>query len=235
VLTLRNGLGTVHDLESQLLRPVAFGPAIRRYERLRPTSFLVYPYIEGTLIDEERLRKEFPHTWNYLEHYRYMLESRSSIAQSGLAWYELVRRRDENLLSSPKLAMRDLSMKTAFALDDLGDTFIVGGTVVVPEDEGLLLPLLGFLNSSAANWYLQQSTPAFRARFMKVEPQHLSKVPVPNALLEDDGIRSRMADLVSQMIRAMADNRPRDIKQLDDAINSEVYRAAKINPAEVGL
>jgi restriction endonuclease TaqI-like protein len=121
---------------------------------------------------------------------------------SGLRWFELVRRRDEAWLNSKKLLTRDLSLGTTFAVDYAGEIYLVGGTAVVPADADLLFPLLGFLNSTIASWYIAQTTPTFRAGFQKIEPQHLQDLPVPKPIVEGGNLQERLTALVSEAIEA---------------------------------
>jgi hypothetical protein len=98
--------------------------------------------------------------------------------------------------------MRDLAITTAFALDDLGSTFLVGGTAVVPNDSTVLKPLLAYLNSVLANWYLTPMTPSFKSEFQKFEPQHLSKIPVLTDVADNGATQQELAALVDAAIEA---------------------------------
>ncbi len=197
-----NGLEDVAILEMSLLRRVVFGSDIQRYDLLRSDQRLLYPYINERVITEADLKERFPKVYGYLLAYQSLLTNRSSIAAGGLRWYELVRRRDETWLSRPKLVTRDLATQTSFALDDTGEVFLVGGTAVVPSDPEFALPLLAYLNSMIASEYLTHLTPAFRGAFVKFEPQHLSRLPVPRFLVDLDATAVRLGELAQQMIEA---------------------------------
>jgi SAM-dependent methyltransferase len=205
-----NSLGDVAFVEAGALRPVVFGADIQRYDQIpshrsdSPERFLIYPYLESSVLPESRLKEVFPRAYEYLLRYQSLLAERTSIQASGLRWYELVRRRDEAWLSSKKLITRDLALRTSFAIDPMGETYLVGGTAVVPADTDLLLPMLGFLNSSVANWYIAQTTPTFRMGFQKIEPQHLQGLPVPRQILEPGEVQDKIVALVSQALQARA-------------------------------
>lgn len=221
-----NGLGDIAILETALLHPVVFGSDIQRYDLLRPSRMLLYPYRRGVVLSELELQNEFPATYKYLLAYRDLLSSRSSIADSGLRWYELVRKRDEKWLSSQKLLTRDLATQTSFALDDEGQVFLVGGTAVVPPDSPYVLPLLAYLNSSVANAYLVELTPAFRGAFQKFEPQHLARLPVPAFLIELTDTAVHLGALAREVITARLmgqDDRSRKIEaEIDRIVKDEI-------------
>jgi hypothetical protein len=200
VVSVRNGLGDVHVIESDLLHPVVFGTQVEPYKRVAADSYIIYPYINGAVLDESKLISTYPLTYRYFSAYRSLLESRTSVVASGRKWFELVRHRDQSKLERPKLLMRDLAITTAFALDDVGSTFLVGGTAVVPNDPAILKPLLAYLNSVLTNWYLAPMTPSFRAEFQKFEPQHLSNVHVLTDVIDDSALQQELSELATMAI-----------------------------------
>jgi hypothetical protein len=201
-VSVKNGLGAIHALERDLLRPVVYGSEIRRYLRIGAGHLLLYPYRDGELIPLEQLEQEYPFTFRYLMEYREVLASRGSVSGASKAWYGLVRQRNEEWLSSKKLLTRDMAMRPSFALDDEGSTYLVGGTAVIPSNPDLLLPLLGYLNSQIVNWYLSPLTPSFRADFQKFEPQHLGKIPVLRAVVEPGEINDKLTALTQLALDA---------------------------------
>jgi N-6 DNA Methylase/TaqI-like C-terminal specificity domain len=202
VVSIRNGLGDAHMVESDLLHPVVYGAQVEAYRRVMAGSFIIYPYLDGVVIEEAKLSASYPLTYKYLRSYRSLLESRTSVAASGRKWFELIRHRDQSKLQRAKLLMRDLATTTAFALDDIGSTFLVGGTAVVPNDSAILKPLLAYLNSVLINWYLAPMTPSFRSEFQKFEPQHLSNIPVLSDVVEDEGTQQELTGFVDAAIAA---------------------------------
>ena len=131
-----------------------------------------------------------------------MLATRVSLVNSGRQWFELVRHRDQSKMESPKLVMRDLAMKTAFAIDETGGTYLIGGTAIIPTNDGDLKPLLAYMNSVLTNWYLAPMTPSFQGDFQKFEPQHLSNMPILLDVMEDNELRQQLSTLVDSAIEA---------------------------------
>jgi len=220
-----NLLGDSAILDTALLRPVVFGSDIQRYGILRLDRMLLYPYRRGVLVSEVELQNEFLATYRYLTAYRDLLTGRSSITASGLHWYELVRRRDETWLSSPKLLTRDLAMRTSFTLDDDGQMFLVGGTAVVPPDPQLALPLLAYLNSSVANEFLIELTPAFRGAFQNFEPQHLAQLPIPPFLVEYGEIVTELSQLAQVVLQSRLKGQEERGREAEAAIDRIVAKA----------
>ena len=200
LVEVENGWGETFIIEPNLLRPVVYGSSVQRYERLEPTKYLLYPYKVGNLYPEEVLKTSFPETYSYLRFYYDYLAARKSLGTQ--RWYELVRSRDEVWLTSKKLLIRDLATVPSFALDELGELFILSGTAVVPNDETILLPLLGYLNSKVVAWYLKQTTSTFRAGFQKFEPRHLQQIPIPQFVIDGD---SQLTEYVDNVLQGQID------------------------------
>jgi len=221
-----NLVGDSAILDAALLHPVVFGSDIQRYGRLRSDRMLLYPYRQGVVLSEIELRNEFPVTYTYLMSYRDLLAVRSSItASGGLHWYELVRKRDETWLSSPKLLTRDLALRTSFALDDDGQVFLVGGTAVVPSDPQLALPLMAYLNSSVANAFLIELTPTFRGAFQKFEPQHLAQLPIPPFIIEQNGTVIELSELARVVLQSRLEGQEGQGREAEAEIDRIVAQA----------
>jgi hypothetical protein len=223
-----NGFGDSAVLERGLLQPVVYGAEVRKYEIVEYDKYLIYPYVNGTVISEAEMETRYPQTHRYLLAYRDILANRTSIAETGLRWYELVRRRDEDWLRRPKLLIRDLAPETAFAADPLGEVFMVGGTAVSPETEEQLFPLLGYLNSRAVTNLMRRVTPQFRGNFQKFEPQHLQRIPVLLRILEDDALMDRLGGLARSATIAEPGQHKLDIAEAIDNLVLEVMTQAGI-------
>lgn len=216
---VRNGLGDQALLETACLHPVVYGQGIQRYDLVRATRYVIYPYRDNKVIGPELLRREFPLLHQYFEANKEALLARRNIADRNKVWYELAEKRSINWLTSRKLLSRELAQESSFALDDDGATFLIGGVAVLPADDGTLEPLLAYLNSRFVTDYLAERAPEFASAFLKVEPQVLERLPVPNQLLKDEGIRSRLAGLAVEVCRAAGGEDDGRAERLDDQIN----------------
>jgi hypothetical protein len=139
--------------------------------------------------------------------------------------------------------MRDLAQQPSFASNEEGGVYLVGGTAVIPNDSGILLPLLGFLNSALAAWYLSSITPEFRSGYRKVEPQHLRKLWIPSFICREDvpaediAAREELSDLVSDRLLLGPSLEPED-EGYDEAIHLEkridglIYDRTGVRPVD---
>ncbi len=212
VVQVMNGFGERHEVDTASLKLLTYGGEIERYSHIEPVGpyvpsrLLVYPYLKGERMSEAQLRDVYPLTFDYLTSQQDVLGARRCVTSQSKEWFELERHRSEGWLDAPKLMMRDLAQRPSFAINDDGGVYLVGGTAVVPENPALLLPLLGFLNSALANWYLESITPGFRSGYRKVEPQHLRSLRVPSFIVNDSSDREELADLVADRLELGPDS-----------------------------
>jgi hypothetical protein len=202
---VENGFGESFAIETSLLELSVYGTQVRRYESIKTSSRLIYPYRGNVAISEGELEHAYPNAWQYFQINRSILSARSSLKKSNRRYYELVWPRDEKWLRKPKLMIRDLAPETSFAADAAGEIFLVGGTAVVPNDPDILLTLLAYLNSAFVNTLVKQTTPQFRGNFQKFEPQHIQGIPVLERILEDESISSQLSTLASAILKLSED------------------------------
>jgi hypothetical protein len=226
---VRDGLGAEFEIEQSILRPVVYGADIQRYGLLRPRQFLIYPYLNNKVIPKDRFENEFPAAYSHLIRRQDALSSRKSIKATGRAWYELSWERSDQWLSQPKLVCRELAQRATVAIDDMGGVFVIGGTSVIPSEQAQLLPLLAYLNSQLADWYLRVSTPTFQSRYAKFESQHLRTLPVPRVLLEDQSVREQLADFAQKLIAAAASEDSAKQGEVEDRLDHFVASSIGID------
>lgn len=215
-----NGFEESFIIEKAILEPCVYGSQVRRFETIATDSRLIYPYRNNVAISEAELQRDYPHAWSYFLINREVLSARSSLKRANRRFYELVWPRDEGWLRKPKLMIRDLAPRTAFAADPGGQIFLVGGTAVVPEDPELLIPLAAYLNSSFVDRLVRQTTPQFRGSFQKFEPQHIQGIPVLDRILEDENVSSQLS-LYGRAIMELDSDDPRAVRleqQIDDLL-----------------
>jgi len=231
--SVRNGLGEKDIIETDLLRPVVYGSEIQAYSHVQAKRYLLYPYQSGSPIAEEELRSRYPKALAYLNRYKTFLSARISIQTYGKQWFEIVRPRNEEWLSSPKLLIRDLATETSFGIDPDGSAYLVGGTAVVPADNKLLYPLLAYLNSRLVNWYLNPVTSAYRSDFQKFEPQHLQQIPVLRLIVENAEIQDRLGDLAAEAVLTKSNADEGRLAHLRGQIDAVLCGVIGVDPSEI--
>lgn len=176
------------ELESALLQPLVKGRELRRFTALPPRKVILFPYEvnDGTavLIPPERLRREFPAAWDYLERNRAALLRREHARWQGADYYKYARSQALDVMAAPKLLTADLVDRMAFSGDRGGRLYMLGGAAggygLLPARPELAEPLLALLNSTLLEWLLRPpglSTP-FRGGWFSCESRFIARLPI---------------------------------------------------------
>ena len=100
----------------------------------------------------------------------------------------------------------------------------------MPADPDLILPLLAYLNSEIVTEYLSLVTPQFQGGFRKFEPQHLSNIPIPNAVLAH---RERLAYNAKRVLAAVHENSEDARRSAERAIEQIIEAAIALSDREM--
>lgn len=200
-----------------------------------------YPFIDGRLITEQELEKDFPETWNYLNSHKPELENRLSITK--VNWWKPVSPRPPERLIRPKIVTPNLTIAPRFSIDIEGKYAVSRSPIFYPKDaaqdtlnnvgdsekignEGdLLRYFVAVLNSSVCYWYISNHSTRFGKGYSKLEPKTLKDTPVPSPISSPLKVREiiELVDkrLVSEGKKAI------DIEQELDSLVSELYDLSK--------
>ena len=222
--------GVPVTIETALLRPVAFGADIKRFQ-LATDRYLLYPYDDGAAIEEEDLRERFPAVYRYLSGARELLEARSGVGTTSTPWYGLVRARDGDLLSQPKIVTRDLAKRPEFAADFAGGLLLVGGVAVVPHDAALVGPLCLYLNTPLCDWWTAFGASLFQRSYRKFEPGRIAEVPIPPALL-DGHLLSDEFGIAAESLSGLDEYSGENIDRILRELTIRLIDDAGLNPDE---
>jgi hypothetical protein len=124
------------------------------------------------------------------------------------------------------LLIRDLAPGPAFCVDLTGETFNVGGTAVLPQEELNFLVLMGYLNSSIVEGWLQPSAAGFKGGFFKFEPRHISAIPVPTALIGQVELQEELYDLVASLLDLPLEDP--QVVEFEDAVERALIKVFRV-------
>ena len=81
---------------------------------------MLYPYIDGVPVGTDRMKTEFPVTWNWLEKHRDVLSRRSSAPQNPVEWWRPARPGVPGEMLSPKVVLPKIFLLPRFGVDVSG-------------------------------------------------------------------------------------------------------------------
>jgi type I restriction-modification system DNA methylase subunit len=202
-------LGREVLIESALLKPVVRSGEIGRYT-VTATAHVLFPYdlSEGkaNLIPEERMRKEHPHAWEYLEENKQLLANREHGKFKSSGWWQLYPKNLE-LWEQPKLLVPYMITDLAACCDRAGLYFVnvtTGGFGVALRGNNVSLDYCtGLLNSSLLDWFLKSVSTTFHGGYFAANKQFIKQLPIRTIDFSnpaDVANHDRMVALVEKML-----------------------------------
>lgn len=200
---LRASDGSLVTVEPELLRRPIWASDFGRY-LFRPSnpSQIIYPYHSDdagrvTLIPEQELRRLYPQAYRYLAERRARLEKRKGIRD----WYGFSAARSLAAHEAADFLVPLLAIRGSVAPVPRTDARFClmasgGFSVTLPSQLAKTREaVLAWLNSDLTFWVLRKRSSAFRGGWLTCTKQFFEQLPLPDALLQDAGLRARLEAL----------------------------------------
>jgi type II restriction/modification system DNA methylase subunit YeeA len=170
-----------YGLEDDLLKPVLKGRDIDEYLPPSTDLWVIYPYSNNEVIKKERLKAEYPNTWDYFKANEEKLRSRQYVLDSGKEWYELWCERKEEIYQNPKILLPEISEGNHFTADtgEVNNYFNTKVKSIRTEEDYNLKSLLGLLNSDLLEFVYRGIAPPKRGGFRAYKTGFLNELLVP--------------------------------------------------------
>lgn len=198
-------LGEEVELERNGLSRFLQGRDIKAYAAPESSKVAIIPYAihdrATELIPEERLRREQPRIWSYLEENRAYLENREKGRMKAPGWYGFVYPKNIELMRAPKIIVPDIADRPSFLWDESGRYSFASGYGItfkksLPESPKYWL---GLLNSSIVGFFLREISTPMRGGFFRFFAQYLEQIPLRSIDFSDPRERSLHDDLVARV------------------------------------
>ena len=127
----------------------------------------------------------------------------------GENWYGYVYPKNLESVSLPKLLTPSLAQRGQFSLDSTGNQFFVGsggggggGYGILLHDPSMHEYVLGLLNSSLLNWFVQRITTPFHSGWFAYNKQFIEQIPIR---LPDNAKERQIAERITESVRRVCD------------------------------
>jgi len=185
--------GNRYTLESEIVNPLLSGEFIERFGGIDADEGVIYPYEiidgESRLMPENKLKFNFPQTYDYLSEFESRLRERGSENMEYPAWYALWCPREKQLFEAQKLVVPDVCQRSEFTVDREGGIYLPNSAYsIVPKrkDNRHIEYLLAVLNSTATWFFIYHTSTVLRGDFRRFMTSYLSPLPVPDASPESE-------------------------------------------------
>jgi type I restriction-modification system DNA methylase subunit len=202
-------LNKIVTLESDLTSLFLQGKEIKPYQLLYSSKLLIIPYEikNGNvhLINEDKLRNNYPLTFDYLMQNKQFLENREKGKMLGLDWYAYIYPKNIELMKKSKILVPDIANQASFAWDEKGDYAFTSGYAILLKNnvQESIKYILGLLNSKVLDFYLKNISTTMRGGFFRYFTQYVEQLPIrlinfSNS--QEKNIHNQIIQLVEQML-----------------------------------
>ncbi|MGI8633191.1 MAG: Eco57I restriction-modification methylase domain-containing protein [Solirubrobacterales bacterium] len=218
-----------HELEPELLRPIASGGDVGRYAFDALDELLLFPYSEGDDGDmrlmpwEEIERLEATRDY-FLEHEQ-LLRDREGGKMDRAGWWGYVYPKNLGSHDEPKLGIPRLCDRLRASVDATGGIYLDNVDVngLLPKKGGpRLLTLSVLLNSRLLDWIFRRHSVPFQNDFWSANKQFIAPLPIR---VPDPAQESALVDLGSRLhehAAARAEERREFLAWLEGAIGCRI-------------
>ena len=176
----RDQLIAEHPASADILKPFLHGRDIRRWQVVRPDSWLIFAYRRIEINRYPAIRK-------HLEKYRSALSKRAGRQK----WYELpASKSDAEHFTQTKLVCPNSYDHQTFAVDTEG--FYCGDTCyLIPTEETWLC---GLLNSRAVEWFYSQASNQLTGDYLRARSRYMQEIPIPDLTSTQKAVIGKIVD-----------------------------------------
>lgn len=174
-------------IEKGITKTFLKGKDIKRYAHSSTDLVCIYPYMDGSRIEEKRLSEEYPVAYKHLKEFKSDLESRPSVGPEKREWYELEREREPEIYQSPKILSPDISSHNNFAIDEDENHYFNTKVKSIRLQDNQPIEykeLLGLLNSAVLEYVYRGISPPKRGGYRAYKPAVLSQLQIPTERVE---------------------------------------------------
>ena len=188
-------LGKRVEIEKALVKPLLLGDQVHRYEILKSSNVVIFPYEQSEggnkpkLMPPEIIQSRFPKGWNYLKNCEGILRARERDRFDNEGWYQFGRKQGIDHGSNPKLIAPDISLGGNFTFDQEGifyTTTTLYGYIKKPQVKESYEYWMALLNSTVLWFYLKNSGSVLANGYYRYKPAYLNDFPIPQCSDEQE-------------------------------------------------
>lgn len=236
-------LGEFVDIPISDVKPLLKGKEIRRYYTEPNKYWLIFPYSlddrRPKLYSESEHKARQPEIWDYLKRCENKLRSREKGKMNHGQWYGYVYPKNLDQFEQPKLMLQVLAKKASIALDESNNYYFVGGGnaggygLTLKDGSDLEYKyLLGLLNSTLLDFYLQKHSSMFQNGYYSYAKRFIEKVPIVEVSKTE---QKPIITLVDQILSMKKSNPNADTSALETEIDRMVYDLYGLTKNEITI
>ncbi len=170
-----------YKIEKKICIDVA-KPNIMRSEidLIRKSEKAIFPYVNGSVIPEEKMQLAYPCTYSFLKEYKKKLDSRDKGKTDNYpAWYAYGRTQGMNN-TGLKVLVPYMADRGVAIISEQEDLLFYCGYAVFAKDERTLLLLKYFIESDVFWFYIRMTSKPYSKGFMALAKNYIKNFGIPS-------------------------------------------------------
>jgi adenine-specific DNA-methyltransferase len=233
--------GKLYKFNYDIVKPLLKGAEIKRYSAPDVKYKIIFPYQvhnnSVSLLSEKELTSKYPLVWNYFLECEEKLKGRENGKMNIPQWWGYVYPKNLSCFSQPKIMNQVLANHSSLTLDINQEYYFVGGGtaggygITLKKDSELsYLYVLGLLNSTLLEKYLQSYSTPFKGGFFAYNKETMGKLPIPTSIETE---RKAIETFVDQILTLKSEGK--DTTILEQQIDNLVYQLYELTYDEVKI
>lgn len=236
-------LEKIIKIEKELAKPLLKGDGIHRYETLKTSMAVIFPYyidVDGDkeiakLYSEDQLSKKFPLGYRYLKECENVLRNRErGRLINDDYWFRYIYPKNLNMFNKEKIVMPYLSMGSQLSYDEYGkfygNTKCFGLVKKIDVKEGYKF-YLSILNSKLMWFFIKNTSSVMSGGYYTYTRDSLSPFPFPK--IDNIDNTKPFESLVDQIIEGKKQGE--DTTEKEKEIDTLVYSLYELTDDEISF
>jgi hypothetical protein len=218
-------------IEEGLVKPLLMGDQIHRYQPIRTSNIVIFPYMlngnqKPELMSEDFIKENYPNGYSYLKECEEILRGRErGRLQNDEDWFRYIYPKNQTLFQKPKLLAPDISLGGNFTFDENGKFYTTTTLYGYLKKEDITESYefwMALLNSSLVWFYLKNSGSVLANGYYRYKPAYLENFPVPDVASEIETPITQLARYLL-VINSQENIKPLHVQYFENIIDTFIY------------
>ncbi len=229
----------LYQFNYDIVKPLLKGAEIKRYSTPELKYKIIFPYqvknSSANLLSEKELTSKYPLIWEYFVECQEKLTGRENGKMDISGWWAFGRNQNLGCFVHPKIMTQVLANHSSLTLDLNGEYYFVGGGtaggygITLKENSQLSYQyLLGLLNSTLIEKYLQSYSTPFKGGFFAYNRETMGKLPIPTATEAEQ-------KAIETLVQKCLDAKGQNVTQWEQEIDTIVARLYGLSDEEMKI
>ena len=226
-----------YEVEKFLFKPFLMGKDVHRYDNLSTNKYVFFPYDiemekpEPVMLD--RLKKEFPLTFEYVQQNAEIFKSRESGKAARIKpWYAYIYPKNLNKFEQEKLSSMEICAlypNVTYNTQNFYHTTKVYSWVKHKKVKKSYEYLLAIANSKVLWWFLKMTGDTLQGDARTFKTNYLNPFPIPKQV--DSGLEKRLVDMVKETLDKKLNGE--NTETIEAEIDDFVFKLYGLSPEHI--